>query len=225
MASKSAYFPGEARRSVVAPHEVPRRRWRPGEMTRVLEVSATTGAPTAAVWIEHRAHPGLAFRVEVDAAGALVAFTARPLAFIGESLPDGTRLVGGVADDGLPDGAPRITATLLRDLPLGQLHTAAVAGLGALGRVIGTETPPDRRRYRRSGLSDVELARFAAAYVEQLGRGHDDVAVRLGEQHHLSRHGVIYRIREARRRGLLTGTTRGRPGGILTDRGRLLLGP
>lgn len=221
-----AYWPSTTERRSVNPWDFPRRPWRAGEKVRVLTTEASTDSPTAAVWLEHRDNEGLAFRLEVDAAGGLVSFYARPLAFVGEYRADGTPVVVGTEVDerGLPEGSRRLTATLMRDVPLGQLHAAAVAAVGFLGQVLGVETTPAPRRYR-GGTPDEELARFAAAYVEELAKGTRAPLKELAERFNYTYNGASSRRRRCVERGLLTTSGRqGRAGGALTDKAKALLG-
>lgn len=235
MVAKSAYsavtyWPGQVERRTVAPWHVPRRRWRSGERVRALGVQVDQ-RPTAVVWLEDRDHAGLVFRLELDGDGQLVGFAVRPLAFVGEYRPDGTPVVLGVEvdDNGPVDGTPRLSANLLqRGVKIGRLHQAATAALERFGRVVPTDAPvttgEQPRRVRQSALSDAQLAGFVAEYVHLLAQGLGrDVTKRLAARHHLSEGGAIYRVRVARSRGLLTATTRGRPGGALTAKARALL--
>lgn len=73
-------------------------------------------------------------------------------------------------------------------------------------------------------ISSRELAQFATRYCAALGPGGSPIAslVNVGPDY-LSRWQVTSRVREARRRGLLTPTAQGRAGGELTDKARAIL--
>ncbi len=226
------YCPGDIERRTLAPWEVQRRPWGEGEQVRAFGPEVDTDRPTALVWVEDREHPGLVFRFELDRAGQMVGFAVRPLAFVRGFRPDGTAVPFSteVDDEGHVDGAPRLSAALLqRGIKIGRLHQAATTCLRRYGRVLPIAATPVARgeptqRVRPSELTDETLARFAAECVALVERGYGgDVTKRLAISQHLSEGGVVYRVRTARQRGLLTATTRGRSGGSLTSKARALL--
>jgi hypothetical protein len=100
-----------------------------------------------------------------------------------------------------------------------------LAGQRAMTRKATSPRQVTRRR-GRPRLSDLLLAQTARAYLEAVGRQSSrpvvDAAIRLG----LGRDGAAHvrdRINRARRRGLLTDTEPGQPGGVLIGRARALL--
>jgi hypothetical protein len=128
--------------------------------------------------------------------------------------------------DGVPDGG--LTARQLRRVTLGDL-TRNASRAGLIGKLMGAMTPDvtsavdeERTHPGRAGRDDHFYAVWAARYAEraaytprpivELAELHDQPPARLREY-----------IAEARRRGLLTETTRGRSGGQLTDRAHVLL--
>lgn len=217
--------PSDSDLEPLAAWEVKRPRWKPRQEVRCLGVEAGTVRATAVVSLEHREHQGLVFRLEVDQGGQLVGFTVRPLVFSGRRLPDGEVLYNGSVLDleALPEGAPRLTATLLDRVPVGRLHTAAVAELGVL-ELVGARVPGEPKRSRRSGLSDVDLARFARDYAALCAKGVGSPLRAVAAAWHLSYDGAQYRRRTAVDRGLLTPAPgQGRTGGRMTAKARAIL--
>lgn len=218
--------PADADLVPVAPWEVKRPRWKPGQQVRCLGVEAGTDTATAVVSLEHREHQGLVFRLEVDRGGQLVGFSVRPLVFLGRRLADGTVLHNGsmLDHEAVLDGSPRLTATMLDRVPVGRLHAAAVSALEVLV-LVGAEPPDEPRRSRRSGIPDDELARFARDYASLCADGRAAPLERVAEAWHLSYDGAQYRRRRAVELGLLTKPRgRGTTGCRLTERGRALAG-
>lgn len=219
-----AYFPSTAERRGLAPHEVKRPRWKPRQTVRSVGAGHTSTEDVVRVWLEHRARPGLAFGLELDGAGQLVAFTVRPLAFIGTDMgdggiPDGT----DIDEEHLPAGAPRITATLMRDVPLGALHSAAVESAARL-RAVGVKGAPTvRARYRSDATPDEDVAAFAGAYLEACQRGLRGPLKATAERFGYSEGGGRERLRSARSRGIYVGLGQGKAGGHLTAKGRAIL--
>lgn len=219
-----AYFPASLERRSLSPAEVKRPRWKPRHKVRSLGAEYTSGDEVVVVWLEHRSHPELVFRLELDGAGQLVGFGVRPLAFIGEYTPDGEPVVVGaeVDPEGLPEGAPRITATLMRDVPLGALHTAAVEHAAKL-RAVGVKVPEHRKRYRSDAVPDQDLAAFARAYLAACEGGVQGPLKVTAKRFGYSEGGGRERLRSARSRGIYVGLGQGKAGGHLTPKGRALL--
>lgn len=220
-----AYIPSSVeRREGLGPSEVRRRPWRPSEQVRVISTGISSGEPTATVWLEHRSHPGRAFRLEVDADGQLVSFMVRPLCFRVEQWTEDGELVSvvDIDPDGVPDGSPRLSATTIRDVPVGQLHGAALAAARPLN-FTGAGFPEERPVPRPNATPDVELARFAADYVAAVAKGASSPLRDVAERWGLKYHTASRRRQKAVSRGLLTTAGRGRAGGRLTDSAMALL--
>jgi hypothetical protein len=122
-----------------------------------------------------------------------------------------------------------LTARQLRRATLGDLTRRVSMGLmGNLLAAMAPDTtlPADddqaHPRPGRAGRDDHFYAVWAARYAERAAYTPRPVAD-LAEQHDRPAARVREYIAEARRRGLLTGTTPGRSGGQLTDIGRALL--
>lgn len=189
---------------LTAPWPAERRRWRAGEQVRCLSVGVGSDSNVATVWLEHRRHPGLSYRLDVSPMGELVSFYVGPLSYV---------------NDGGTVGSPALSATMFREVPLGQLHTAAVAALD-LVRLVGAQPPADRKRARRSPVTDHDLAVFASEYVAAIAQGQRAPLRNLAERHHLSYSGASERRRLCVSRGMMTTLGQGRAGGTLTDRAR-----
>lgn len=189
------------------PWPAERRRWRSGEQVRCHSVEVGTDSPVAVVWLEHRRHPGLAYRLDISPTGELVSFYVGPLSYL---------------NDGDTVGSPTLTATMFREVALGQLHTAAVAALD-LVRLVGAQPPADPKRARRSSVTDHDLAVFASEYVSAIAQGQRAPLRLLAERFHLSYSGASERRRLCVSRGMLTTLGQGRAGGTLTVRAREVL--
>ncbi len=129
------------------------------------------------------------------------------------------------AGDVVPDGG--LTARQLRRVTLGDLTRNASRGLignlmAAMAPEVASAVDEDHAHPGRAGRDDHFYAVWAARYADraaytprpiaELAELHDQPPARLREY-----------IAAARRRGLLTETTKGRSGGQLTDRARTLL--
>jgi hypothetical protein len=132
------------------------------------------------------------------------------------------------ADDRVPAGG--LTARQLRRATLGDLTRKATRGLvGELMSAIApdsTQTADDDHvplHPGRAGRDDHFYAVWAARYVERAAYTPRPI-VELAELHDRPSARVREYIAQARRRGLLTETTRGRSGGELTDKAITLLG-
>ncbi len=166
--------------------------------------------------------------------------------------PPGLRVVMGLRDDGevveitvsRHQSESTLSARLLqREIRFGRLEHAARVEQGRDAAVLAAGSPSFRasddlvvrleavaqvpvRGRGRPRLDELELARFARAYVEQMVQGGVTASVFAAGQH-LTTSGARDRIRAARRRGLLTKATGpehpGKAYGSLTDRCRALL--
>lgn len=87
----------------------------------------------------------------------------------------------------------------------------------------GTARSMRRRRPPVSGRSEQGLAEWAQRYVEVLPSAKGRPIAALAEQFNYSTTHVRDVIARARREGFLTPTPRGRAGGELTDKARMLL--
>ena len=150
-----------------------------------------------------------------------VSFVIRPLAFSVES--DGYVAALFIDEDAPGIQGPRLSSTLMRDLPVGQMRAMAAASLGQLLKFVGAASLPPPKTGRRSSISDIELARLSADWVNLLKAGTPKPMEALAAMHHLSYDGMVHRKRSAVRRGLLTATDKGRAGGTLTAKALELL--
>jgi hypothetical protein len=222
----TAYFVGANRRPVPSEQIRPiLGEWKAGQEVRSILVEADSGGASASIWLEHRKHAGLIFRVELDRSGTVVSFAIRPAAFTIEYGTDGVQIPGSLEIDttSVPSDGPRLTATALRSISFDQLRSAATAGLGRLLRITSSAPLPEVKRSRRSSLTDLDLARFCARWVALVRDGNRNPAQLLTEQYHLSYDGVIYRKRAAVERGLMTKTSAGLTGGVLTLKAEQML--
>lgn len=116
-----------------------------------------------------------------------------------------------------------ITTRMLRQLRTGDLIAALRAASRQSARYVGES--PDlsvNTRVGRRGRDDLYYARWAAAYTDALTRSARPVAD-LATRHHLSPSQIRNLMHACRRRGLLTASPPGRPGGQLTSRAISLL--
>jgi hypothetical protein len=122
-----------------------------------------------------------------------------------------------------------LTARQLRRATLGDLTRDASVGL--IGRIISAVAPEatptaddDQAHPRpgRAGRDDHFYAVWAARYAERVAYTARPIA-ELADEHGRPPARLREYIAEARRRGLLTATRRGRSGGQLTDKARALL--
>lgn len=125
-----------------------------------------------------------------------------------------------------------LTGTAIRDLHLGELISEAteraererLASQGGRGGVVFANihelrlAPFRETRRGRAGRPDSDYALLAAEYVRQLESGERRPAHALADEFGGSASLWANRISEARKRGLLTETSRGRAGGALTDK-------
>jgi hypothetical protein len=218
---------GQPQRATAEQVQSLRPEWKEGKTVRWIDTSASSSDATAAIWVEHRNHPGLMFRLELDGAGGVVSFTVRPAMFTVTFEPIEDRVVAVLAIDerSVSGDSPRLTASLMRTIPLDQLRVEATSGLTLLLRAVGSDDLPEPKRYRRSSLTDLDLARFAKDWVDLVHKQIRNPAEVLQERIHLSYNGVIYRRRRAVERGLLTGSIKqGVTGGAaLTEKAELIL--
>lgn len=133
----------------------------------------------------------------------------------------------------LQGDGPALTARQLRRIPVGELVDAARRyirsdALARLRPLLPHDTPgtwayefEQAPRPGRRGRGDRFYAEVAALYVRALDRPAPVKQVATWLKYSTSR--VRDLLHEARRRGLLTGSPRGRAGGELTQRGRDLL--
>ncbi len=226
-----AFWPSAGTRRLLRYSEVERPQWREGDLVRVIHSRVVSGSAFVRVWLEDRHHLGLVFRLDINRFGQMLGFSVRPLVFVEES--DGetpmTKAFEIDEDAAFEDSVELSAHMLQREVQIGRLHVAATQAVQKLGAVLLDPTAPvvkdgSPARVRRSSVSDLDLARFAQEYRRLLDAGQgDDVSARLASAYHLSLDGVSYRIRRARRLGILTSTTRGRPGGHLTTKSVALL--
>ena len=187
--------------------------WRDRETVRA--VGTRVAKPTSAtgfVWLEHRDHQGLGFKMELDRNSEVVSFVIRPLPF--------SVRFDGVVEELLVDEdaaylqvGPRLSSTLMRDLPFGQMRAVAAAALGRHLRFVGADSLSPPKSGRRSSITDLQLARLSADWVDLLKAGTPKPMEVLAAKHHLSYDGMVHRKRSAVERGLLTRTEQGRAGG------------
>lgn len=164
----------------------------------------------------------------------------------GKDLPQGgltTRLLRRVK---LGEHSAAITA-LIRGMASGgtpleerTTHIPAAPGRGSQKRItvgpedfdrdiaegLGFSEPPRERRPGRPGRSDREYAELAREYVEALESGSRSPTADVAQKAHRFTDASHIRdgLHEARKRGLLTRPqTKGKAGGVLTDRARALL--
>lgn len=123
--------------------------------------------------------------------------------------------------NGMPE--PGITTRMLRQLRTGDLIAALRAAKRQNEQLFGDG--PDlsvATRVGRRGRDDLYYARWAAAYVDALASSPRPAAA-LAAAHSLSPSQIRNLIHACRRRGLLTASPPGRPGGELTPRAIQLL--
>jgi hypothetical protein len=199
--------------------------WRDGETVRAAERPhvSTPNSSTGFVWLEHRDHQGLGFKIELDRNSEVVSFVIRPVSF--SIWSNGTMtelLVNEDAPAYLQEG-PRLSSTLMRDLPFGQMRAVAAAALGRHLQFVGAEAVPRPKSGRKSSITDLQLARLSADWVDLLKAGAPKPMEALAAKHHLSYNGMVHRKRSAVERGLLTKTEQGRAGGALTEKALALI--
>jgi len=123
--------------------------------------------------------------------------------------------------NGMPESG--ITTRMLRQLRTGDLIATIRAAASMHKQLFGDA--PDltvTTRVGRRGRDDGYYARWAAAYTEALARSPRPVGD-LAARHNLSASQIRNLIHACRRRGMLTASPPGRPGGELTPRAVQLL--
>jgi hypothetical protein len=123
--------------------------------------------------------------------------------------------------NGMPESG--ITTRMLRQLRTGELIASLRTAARLSEQLFGQA--PDltvTTRVGRRGRDDQYYARWAAAYVEALGRSPRPVED-LAARHNLSASQIRNLMHACRRRGMLTASPRGRAGGELTERTIALL--
>lgn len=127
-----------------------------------------------------------------------------------------------------PPGVP-LTVPVLRAVRVGNLYQAARGWL-SISQEVGLEVPADagqlhkRPRPGPVGRPDTFYAKVAATYVSKL-EANERPTQGVADEYKVSHSRARDLIREARGRGLLTGTKRGQAGGDLTAKARTLLLP
>lgn len=134
------------------------------------------------------------------------------------------------------DSAAPLRAHLLQRVPLGALERAARQHvdnwMADWAEAVSSSSAPMNPALEKWSKTfadlkpedmdrDRQLAKWAKKYVETLG--HDGQTQILAEAFHYTESSVSRKIREARVHGLLTPTTKGRPGGSLTPKAVALL--
>lgn len=152
----------------------------------------------------------------------------------------GFEVAAGIGELGPP---PRVSARLVRSLPIGEIQDLAKKeALRSKERYLAnlseaTSNQPytsaahrwqatfdtDRQPGRR-GRDDLEYAYLAAAYVAKVGAGSKRPVAELAEEMGHAPKQVRSALYEARERGLLKGAQRGVAAGELTEKARRLLG-
>ena len=116
-----------------------------------------------------------------------------------------------------------ITTRMLRQLRTGDLIAALRVAARQQEQLFGIpQDLPVPTRVGRRGRDDLYYARWAAAYADALADSPRPVAA-LAAAHNLSPSQIRNLIHACRRRGLLTASPPGRPGGDLTPRAVQLL--
>ncbi len=141
---------------------------------------------------------------------------------------------GAVAAEVAPVGG--LTASVMRQVSWGGLISSAKA-LAAMKLALSAgdrrylddaleawrRSGPPKSRPARLEMSDLEYASLAARYAELLAEGFAHPTAILADELGYQPGTVNQRVREARKRGLLTAAPAGRAGGELTDKARGLL--
>jgi hypothetical protein len=185
--------------------------------------------------VEHPDFPGLRFFVMLAEDGRVVQWTIADRSLL--AFPDET----AEADDPSWGAVTTIGATTLRLIPFGEIERLVRARVGkdysGAASIQGSQlTPADLKRLedlagsvgdsRRGALKspadDAFYARIAQVYVEA-SKSKSPVKV-VAEQVHYPRNTVANWLVEARRRELLTPTSPGRSGGVLTAKAEQVLG-
>ncbi len=185
--------------------------------------------------IEHPDFPGLRFFVMLGEDGRVVHWDICDRSL----LP----FPGEPTDQSDPSWGPVTTigATTLRSIPFGEIERLVRARIGKdfggvaaiegsalsaadLKRLEGlaSSVGDARRGALKSGMDDAFYARIAQVYVAAAKSKSPVKAV--ADQVHYPRNTVANMLSEARRRGLLTPTSPGRSGGVLTAKAKQILG-
>jgi hypothetical protein len=119
------------------------------------------------------------------------------------------------------DAAP-LNSWRLQHVPIALFKRAMLMGglFQDMARARGGRDAADDKRSNRG--DDLKLAKLARGYVETLGEPHQSQV--LAERFGYRPNSIAKLIRRARERHLLTGTTKGSPGGVLTPKSLALLG-
>jgi hypothetical protein len=155
-----------------------------------------------------------------------------------EVCPDG-EWVARAGDPALAQKFPpepmtqEITARLLRRIPLGEyidIARATARDMAARQRRRGATSPRfqawattllDEPRPGRRGRPDLFYAQIASDYVQRIGT--KNIVTQMAQERNFSPSYLSSLLNEARNRCLLTGTTRGKSGGTLTNKAVQLL--
>jgi hypothetical protein len=198
----------------------------PGEgvVVSVAERPESDGAWCATAYMNHPRDYRLGVRAIVRSLDGVVQVTALEINTAEEVL---------YADDGTPGFRIAllehggITTAVLREVPVAKmlrraraaLNDAASAGLIAAG---SAEAFREHRRPGRRGRSDLDYAQFAASYVEWCGRSKTPVKD-MAAAEALDESTVRNVLYQARERGLLSSSGRGRAGGALSEKAKQLI--
>ena len=136
-------------------------------------------------------------------------------------------VVDGMISSGVGRNATQLTTRIVRSVTTGDLERWTRKHIsekeGRLGIAPGSASLDEHKPRTRARERDVGLARLVARYVE-LHRTTNRPNEVLAEEYHVSVKRITNQLYSARERGLLTGTRRGRAGGVMTDKCRALLG-
>jgi hypothetical protein len=135
------------------------------------------------------------------------------------------------AGDSIPAGG--VTASTLRRLQIGELRKALEAQARHLSGQLGEQSSELLGQHGLAELAheasapaardDRYFARIAARYAELVAEGNKRPTPVLAGELGRPESYVTFAVRDARKRGLLTPTTKGRAGGRLTPKARRLL--
>ena len=118
-----------------------------------------------------------------------------------------------------------LTSTMLRKVAIDRLSKLSRTGihpeLAALPRL--QPFLIDRARPGRRGRDDIDYAKLAQQYVNEVNSGNPKPTKTLAETHHVSPSQMSQLINTARQRNLLTPAPKGRSGGELTEHAYALL--
>jgi predicted transcriptional regulator len=181
------------------------------------------------VFVYSRVDPRWRYKVTFSAAGLPVGFEVM-------ALPTGRPNVAEAMSDlreGLvrhDEDAPAVTARLMRSLPIGEIQQVAQAALVTRTGPWERDVPnrwgaafAEAPRPGRKGRDERAYAEVAAMYLALVHGGSKAPLVDLAKRLNYSVSRIKNIIHEARRRGLLSKSSRGRRGGELTEKARRLL--